>query len=238
MENLKTATRALKEIAPLDDPNQPPSALRRVARGDFAITIRDTVRMLEDLGIEYVLVGANALMAYNYLRDTRDVDFLVSPSDRDRIMAVLTRYGFRRAVHSRTKEPSPITILHETERVPVQFVVSRPELLRIAHGGGQVVRSSVLGVPVVVPTLGLLVLSKLVAGRSEDEADVKRLILLNPELMNPESEARKHVFSVIESHSRANSLLPRYETILRDALRDHEEDPWRFEWDAGESDDE
>lgn len=187
---------------------------RRTANMDMVVAMRDAVRMLEDLGVHYLLVGSNALSLYDYFRVTEDVDFAVSEADRERVMAEAFRYGFR-PVQVRdadgTLRPSRITLRHVAEGVRVELVTHRPELLDLARAG-ESVATTVSGVPVVAPSLGLTILSKLLAGRTKDLADVEELIQVNRDL-TADGPRQRHVLSVLRAHPRGAELVERFLAI-------------------------
>lgn len=202
----------------------------RTANMNMVVAMRDAVRMLEDLGVQYLLVGSNALSLYDYFRVTEDVDFAVSEADRARIMAEAFRYGFRH-VQVRdadgTLRPSRITIRHVGEGVRVELVTHRPELLDLAFRGGERVETSVSGVPVVAPSLGLTILSKLVAGRTKDLADVEELIQVNRDLTD-DGPRQRHVLGVLRAHPRGAELVKRFLAIA-DTVRNRTlADPDRY----------
>lgn len=188
---------------------------RRTANMDMVVAMREAVGMLEDLGVQYLLVGSNALSLYDYFRVTEDVDFAVSEADRERVMAEAFRYGFR-PVQVRdadgTLRPSRITLRHVGEGVRVELVTHRPELLDLAFRGGERVETTVSGVPVVAPSLGLTILSKLLASRTKDLADVEELIQVNRDL-TADGPRQRHVLSVLRAHARGAALVDHFLAI-------------------------
>ena len=54
------------------------------------------ISLLNEEGVEYVVLGGHAVIAHGYLRTTGDIDIFVRPSDQnaDRILRALERYGY------------------------------------------------------------------------------------------------------------------------------------------------
>ena len=83
-----------------------------------------TERMLEELGVEYLLIGALAMNEFRHPRYTDDVDVVISPESLPRLMAVdVTKYGFALL----TKNDSFIQLQELKYRVKVDVYVSGTE---------------------------------------------------------------------------------------------------------------
>lgn len=57
---------------------------------------KEFAKLLNDLKVEYLLVGGYAVVLYGYVRYTGDIDFWVKSSreNANRLVAVLDRFGF------------------------------------------------------------------------------------------------------------------------------------------------
>ena len=56
--------------------------------------LREITRRLDDLGIDYAIVGGIAVMKHGFRRFTEDVDLLVTKPDLERVHAALTGRGY------------------------------------------------------------------------------------------------------------------------------------------------
>lgn len=54
------------------------------------------IRLLNEEGVEYVVLGGHAVIAHGYLRTTGDVDIFVRPSHQNatKLIKVMERYGY------------------------------------------------------------------------------------------------------------------------------------------------
>lgn len=54
------------------------------------------IRLLNEEGVEYVILGGHAVIAHGYLRTTGDVDIFVGPSHQNarKLLKVMERYGY------------------------------------------------------------------------------------------------------------------------------------------------
>jgi hypothetical protein len=153
-------------------------ALRRAARGtgssEAFLKRRTAVQPVPDLGailvsVPWVLVGGLALRAYMPERMTLDVDILVHERDSARAQQALVAAGYRVtgelsiggfSVQSADDAEPPIDVLTRTDRW-LDAALAAPTLD-----------------PAGYPVLGraYLILLKLQAGRTQDLADVQRLL--------------------------------------------------------------
>ncbi len=54
------------------------------------------IRLLNEEGVKYVVLGGHAVIAHGYLRTTGDVDIFISPDENNakRLLRVMNRYGY------------------------------------------------------------------------------------------------------------------------------------------------
>ena len=149
--------------------------------GKVHTTIKKLVADLERAGIDYALVGAMALNAHGYRRETVDVDVLVRPEGLNEFARKCVGLGYRPKFEGARK-----SFLNTRTDVPVEFITTgeypgdgKPK--PVAFPDPAKVAIDVEGVKVVdLPTLINL---KLASGmtqpaRRRDLADVQDLIRL------------------------------------------------------------
>ncbi len=59
-------------------------------------TYLNFIRLLNEQGIEYVVIGGHAVIVHGYVRTTTDLDLLIATSteNADRMLTVMLRFGF------------------------------------------------------------------------------------------------------------------------------------------------
>jgi len=107
--------------------------------------MRELLRLFEEHGVQYALVGGHAVNFYGYVRTTQDMDLLVVPTAENaaRVMAALSAFGFARAgiprelfereqgaVHLGT-EPNRIDILTSLKGVGTEEILRGSQLVEI-----------------------------------------------------------------------------------------------------------
>lgn len=93
----------------------------------------EAVRAVEEAGINYAVFGGIAVWEYGPRRDTKDIDFLVCPSDADGTLAVLERAGFEVErtdpawLYKATKNDVDVDLIFEVAggEVPCERVLAR-----------------------------------------------------------------------------------------------------------------
>jgi len=117
--------------------------------------------------IPWVIVGAVATRAYMPERATKDLDILVRREDGDEVRARLEAAGYTFVTHLAV----PGFLVHSPEGVEVDVVLGDDPWLdeALAHP-----RQDPAGFPVL--DLPYLVLTKLVASRLQDVADLSRML--------------------------------------------------------------
>jgi len=137
--------------------------------------IVDLANLLDRAGIDYALIGGHAVNAFLEPRLTRDIDVTVvgSPEDLARLRAALTDTGFVVSLESGTELPSGPDFLRFVSGpvvVEVQAAKTRFQL--------EVVRRATTEDGVRVATAEDLIVLKLIASRTKDEADLRGLAVL------------------------------------------------------------
>ena len=60
------------------------------------VTLRALQKRLDELKIDYAVIGGMALTAYGYARMTEDIDILITKPDLNRLHAALSGRGYKR----------------------------------------------------------------------------------------------------------------------------------------------
>lgn len=147
----------------------------------FSADMRELLRLFEEHGVQFTLVGGHAVNFYGYVRTTQDMDLLVSPTadNAQRIMGALTEFGFGGAgipqelferdggaVHLGV-EPNRIDILTSLKGVSNTKIFSGSEVVEVD------------GVTVNIISLDDLLQVKRCSDRPRDLADADELAKIN-----------------------------------------------------------
>lgn len=140
----------------------------------------DASRLLDELGIKHVLVGALAVGAHGWARATKDVDFLVDDSAWIKIETglIVMRAGL------------PV----EAHGVPVDTLSIRDDERHLLSAFESPIISE--GVP-IAPVEALIYL-KLVSPRSKDRVDVLELVRAGIDLERVRSYLRLHAPGLLD----------------------------------------
>jgi len=147
----------------------------------FSADMKELLRLFEEHGVRYTLVGGHAVNYYGYVRTTQDMDLLVSPTagNAQRIMGALIAFGFGRAgipqelferdggaVHLGV-EPNRIDILTSLKGVSNTRIFKRSEVVEVD------------GIAVNIISLDDLLQVKRCSDRPRDLADADELAKIN-----------------------------------------------------------
>jgi len=138
---------------------------------------RDLFKLLAEEGVEYLVVGAHAVIYYAEPRYTKDLDVLVRPvaDNAQRVWRALTRFGAplegikesdfcnTELVYQIGVEPNRIDILMGI--AGVEFDAAWPHRVQSTYGG----------LPIFLIGKADLIRAKRAAGRPQDLLDVERL---------------------------------------------------------------
>jgi predicted nucleotidyltransferase len=147
----------------------------------FSVDMKQLLRLFEEHGVQYALVGGHAVNYYGYVRTTQDMDLLVLPTaeNAERIMEALSAFGFGgaripRELFERDKgavhlgaEPNRIDILTSLKGVDNENIFKGSQLVEID------------GVSVNIISLEDLVRVKRSSDRPRDLADADELAKIN-----------------------------------------------------------
>ena len=137
--------------------------------------LRQAVRMLEQHGYRYALIGGVALSQWGVVRATYDVDFkiLVPDLDFDSVRANL-RAAFPMRARAHVPE-NPFIVAVEIDGVIVDFLLTLPgyEELIIERA----VKRDLGGWSIWICSAEDLIIQKAVAGRSKDWPDIEAVLI-------------------------------------------------------------
>lgn len=144
---------------------------------------KDLLQLLSEEKVDYLIVGAHAVVYFAEPRYTKDLDVFVrpTPDNAERVWRALVRFcaplkdvtvdDFCRpgVVYQMGVPPNRIDVIMSISGVPFDEAWS------------QHVTSTYDGVPIHIIGLKALIKNKLASGRDQDLLDVKRLKQINPE---------------------------------------------------------
>lgn len=163
--------------------------------GRYGRVVEALDRVLQAIGCEAVVGGGWAVWRHGYLgRVTRDVDIVVPAAKVDEFLQAASVSGFQILPVPPERWPK---LLHRDTRVDVDLLPegrrpgtpSKPAPTTIPHPA----RLGAAGTKLTYVRLSGLIELKLAAGRTQDQADVVKLIQANPEQMDG---VREHLVGV------------------------------------------
>lgn len=139
--------------------------------------LKEFLRLLNEFHVEYLLVGGYAVSYHGYPRTTADMDIWIAigPENAQRMVAVLTSFGFGGAGLSAElfMQAGQVTRMgYPPVRIEVLTSVSG---LEFAEAYAQRVEDIIDGVPVTLISRDHLKINKRASGRSKDIADLENL---------------------------------------------------------------
>ncbi|MCI1709988.1 MAG: nucleotidyltransferase family protein [Chiayiivirga sp.] len=163
--------------------------------------IREVVAAFAELALPAALIGGLALAAHKVVRATRDVDFLVSADDADRVHVMLLGLGYQ-CIH---RSADAANYLREDEGLDLLYA-HRPEARRLLAEAEH--RDSALGRLRVVSAEGLIgfKLQGYVNDprRLQDLEDIRNLLRVNADQLDM-SEVRRY-FAIFDRESLLDEL--------------------------------
>ncbi len=167
----------------------------------LAAQIREVVAAFAELALPAALIGGLALAAHKVVRATRDVDFLVSADDADRVHVMLLGLGYQ-CIH---RSADAANYLREDEGLDLLYA-HRPEARRLLAEAEH--RDSALGRLRVVSAEGLIgfKLQGYVNDprRLQDLEDIRNLLRVNADQLDM-SEVRRY-FAIFDRESLLDEL--------------------------------
>lgn len=141
---------------------------------------KEMLECLSQEGVSFLLVGAYALAVYGYPRATKDIDFFVraSPANASNLMRALGRFGAPLTGISEsdfTSEGIVFQIGNSPRRIDILTRISGVDFEN-AYANRNVVNVDGLNVPVI--SMSDLIANKRASGRTQDLADVEKLVAL------------------------------------------------------------
>ena len=147
----------------------------------FSADMRELLRLFEEHGVQFTLVGGHAVNFYGYVRTTQDMDLLVSPTadNAQRIMGALTEFGFGGAGIPQElfeRDGGAVQLGVEPNRIDILTSLKGVSNTKI-FSGSEVVE--VDGVTVNIISLDDLLQVKRCSDRPRDLADADELAKIN-----------------------------------------------------------
>ncbi len=138
---------------------------------------KEFLRLLRVQGVEYLLIGGYALGCYGYGRVTDDLDIwiAIAPANAERVMKVLTDFGFdvpELTTDLFLKEDQIVRMGVEPMRIEVMTSISGVEFDECYP---ERLETTLSDVPVSVINLRHLRINKKASGRAKDLADLENL---------------------------------------------------------------
>jgi predicted nucleotidyltransferase len=135
------------------------------------------IRLLNEEGVEYVVLGGHAVIAHGYLRTTGDVDIFVRPSDENaiQILRVMERYGYSNGefeLADFTKVPSYLSFGRNDGWIDIMTFTLGVSFDQ-CYDNRLVL--NIQGVPVNFIGLQQLLANKMATGRPQDLRDIENL---------------------------------------------------------------
>ena len=153
--------------------------------------IQDLIRLFQDHGVQFVLVGGFAVNYYGYVRTTQDIDLLILPTEENarRSMAALCDFGFGGAGIPETllaNEGAAVHLGSEPNRIDILTSLVGMSTSDIILGSHRV---EVDGVEVPIIAFEHLVAVKQSSKRTRDRADAEELLKIAAQSSNDGSTA-------------------------------------------------
>lgn len=147
----------------------------------FSSDMKELLRLFENHGVQYTLVGGHAVNYYGYVRATQDLDLLVSPSaeNAQRIVVALSAFGFARAGIPQDlfeREGGAVHLGVEPNRIDILTSLKGVSNTRIFEGSEVV---EIDGIDVNIISLEDLLQVKRCSDRPRDLADADELGRIN-----------------------------------------------------------
>ena len=147
----------------------------------FSADMKELIRLFEEHGVQYALVGGHAVNFYGYVRTTQDMDLLVLPTAENagRITEALSAFGFGGAGIPRDlfeRDKGAIHLGAEPNRIDILTSLKGVDNKKIFEGSQLV---EIDGVSVNIISLEDLVEVKRCSDRPRDLADADELAKIN-----------------------------------------------------------
>ena len=147
----------------------------------FSADMKELLRLFEEHGVQYALVGGHAVNFYGYVRTTQDMDLLVSPTaeNAQRIMSALIAFGFGGAGIPQElfeRDGGAVHLGVEPNRIDILTSLKGVTNTRIFKGAEVV---EVDGIVVSIISLDDLLQVKRCSDRPRDLADADELAKIN-----------------------------------------------------------
>ena len=138
---------------------------------------RDFLKLLNDRGVDYLLIGAYAVNFHGYIRSTDDIDIWISihPDNARRLVGALKDFGFdmpKLDAGLFLKPDKMVRMGYPPVRIEISTSISGVEY---AECRTRAVDAVIEGIPMRVISLADLRANKRAAGRGKDLVDLEHL---------------------------------------------------------------
>ena len=138
---------------------------------------REFLELLNSRGVDYVIVGAQSLAFHGRPRYTGDLDILIRPTPHNaqRLLGVLTQFGFDQAGFKETDFVEPDQMI-QLGRIPNRIdLLTSISWVTIDNAFRTRVSAIIDGIPVFTLGKEALIQNKRAVGRPQDLADLATL---------------------------------------------------------------
>ena len=169
--------------------------------------------VLNKKGIEYIVIGGQAVLVYGYARFTNDIDVLIGTdiTQIGLVNEICEEFGLTRLKDDEfTRKTNVVPLFDQNTNFRADLIFCFTDFEREAIN--RAVTTVKNGVPVRFATVEDLILMKLYASRAVDIEDIKKLLMLNKNIdlehvykwltrfdEDPESNLTKKFKNIIES---------------------------------------
>ncbi|HGY57412.1 MAG TPA: hypothetical protein ENK44_17020 [Caldithrix abyssi] len=143
----------------------------------FSEDMKDLIKLFNEHGVLYVLVGGFAVNYYGYVRSTQDIDFLIYPSKKNaaKMMTVLWEFGFGKAGISQELFEEPGSAVHlGVEPNRIDLLTHLPGISN-QQIFANIQKIEIDNIPLNIIAYGDLIQGKKSSKRLRDQADAEEL---------------------------------------------------------------
>jgi len=144
-----------------------------------------TAKVLDELGLDYMILGGQAVLAYGVARLTDDIDVTIGADvdQFDHVLSALQRLGFEVLVEdaqSFVKRTMVLPVRDSESGIRIDMIFSHSDYERVALSRTRKIQVGQTMVNFASPED--LIVHKIVAGRPRDIEDVKGVLIKNPDV--------------------------------------------------------
>jgi predicted nucleotidyltransferase len=181
--------------------------------GAFLLALADVQRWLSSAKVPGVVIGgvATALLGRPRMTGDLDINILANEVDRATFIELGRQHGFRLRIPDPigfARDTRMLLFVHVASTVPLDVSLGALEFERDMIENAQTL--NINGVVVKVPRVEDLIVTKAVAGRDKDLADIEGLVAKNPKLDKAYLRRRAKEFAALMEQPDLPELFERY----------------------------